>query len=41
MCGIAGYISNNKKPTKKVIKEMTDRIAHRGPDGEGHYCSRS
>lgn len=37
MCGIAGYISNNKKPTKKVIKEMTDRIAHRGPDGEGHY----
>ena len=36
MCGIAGYISD-KKPTKKVIKAMTDRIIHRGPDGEGFY----
>ena len=36
MSGIAGYYSNNK-PTKKVLKAMTDRIAHRGPDGEGHY----
>ena len=36
MCGIAGYIST-KKPTKKVIKAMTDRIIHRGPDGEGFY----
>ena len=36
MCGIAGYISD-KKPTKKIIKSMTDRIAHRGPDGEGFY----
>ena len=36
MCGIAGYISE-KKPTKKIIKAMTDRIAHRGPDGEGFY----
>lgn len=36
MCGIAGYISK-KKPTKKIIKAMTDRIAHRGPDGEGFY----
>ena len=36
MCGIAGYVSN-KKPQKKVIKAMTDRIIHRGPDGEGFY----
>lgn len=36
MCGIAGYISE-KKPTKKVLKAMTDRIEHRGPDGEGFY----
>ncbi len=35
MCGIAGYISN--KVDKKVLKAMTDRIAHRGPDGEGFY----
>ena len=36
MCGIAGYISD-KKPTKKIIKSMTDRIEHRGPDAEGFY----
>ena len=36
MCGIAGYISN-KKPTKKILKKMTDRIAYRGPDAEGFY----
>ncbi len=37
MCGIAGYVSNREKPTKKILKSMTDRIAHRGPDGEGFY----
>lgn len=37
MCGIAGYVSNNKKTSKKVLKAMTDRIIHRGPDGEGFY----
>ena len=36
MCGIAGFISE-KKPTKKILKTMTDRIAHRGPDAEGFY----
>ena len=37
MCGIAGYINYTKKPTKKILKAMTDRIAHRGPDSEGFY----
>lgn len=37
MCGIAGYISNTKKPTKKILKAMTDRIAYRGPDAEGFF----
>lgn len=37
MCGIAGYIDNNKKPNKKVLKAMTDRIAYRGPDAEGFF----
>lgn len=36
MCGIAGYISK-KKPSKKIVKLMTDRIAYRGPDAEGFY----
>ena len=37
MCGIAGYIDYKKKPTKKVLKKMTDRISYRGPDSEGFY----
>ena len=36
MCGITGFI-NNKNPKKDIIKKMTDRIIHRGPDGEGYY----
>lgn len=37
MCGIAGYISD-KGIDQNVLKNMTDRIAHRGPDGEGFYA---
>ena len=37
MCGIAGYINYTTKPSKKILKAMTDRIAHRGPDAEGFY----
>ena len=37
MCGIAGYIDYKNKPTKKVLKKMTDRISYRGPDSEGFY----
>lgn len=37
MCGIAGWLSAGRaKPTKKVLRAMTDAIAHRGPDGSGH-----
>lgn len=36
MCGIAGYISD-RGVEREVLKAMTDRIAHRGPDGEGAY----
>lgn len=36
MCGIAGFIGNVKNK-KKVLKNMTDRIAHRGPDAEGFF----
>lgn len=38
MCGIAGIFNLNGEPVSPVIlKRMTDVIAHRGPDGEGHY----
>ena len=37
MCGIAGYVSENGI-SQEVLKAMTDRIAHRGPDGEGFFA---
>lgn len=38
MCGIAGklYVDGSQKVTLKSLKEMTDAIAHRGPDDDGH-----
>jgi asparagine synthase (glutamine-hydrolysing) len=38
MCGIAGIFHRDGRPASPVaLKAMTDIIAHRGPDGEGHY----
>lgn len=34
MCGIAGIVANGGT---RPIRAMTDRIGHRGPDGEGFY----
>jgi asparagine synthase (glutamine-hydrolysing) len=37
MCGIAGVCNRNGEPVPaNVLKRMTDSIAHRGPDSEGH-----
>lgn len=38
MCGIAGVVNlkgNGVSPV--LLKAMTDSLAHRGPDGEGHW----
>ena len=35
MCGIAGLVSFEAPPSKRLVKAMTDAIAHRGPDDEG------
>lgn len=38
MCGIAGYLNLNSRPASEIIlKKMTDKIRHRGPDGEGQF----
>ncbi|HAK71303.1 MAG TPA: asparagine synthetase B, partial [Bifidobacterium sp.] len=38
MCGIAGFVNDMPIDVKcPVLKRMTDIIAHRGPDDEGHY----
>ncbi|MDQ4086652.1 MAG: asparagine synthase (glutamine-hydrolyzing) [Pseudomonadota bacterium] len=38
MCGIAGLLNLDGAPVSPVVlRAMTDAIAHRGPDGEGHW----
>ena len=38
MCGITGIFNLNENPVAlQAIKNMTERIAHRGPDGEGFF----
>ncbi|HMT35843.1 MAG TPA: asparagine synthase (glutamine-hydrolyzing), partial [Chitinophagaceae bacterium] len=40
MCGIAGLLSkNNSEITSDRLKNMTDIISHRGPDGAGHWIA--
>ena len=40
MCGISGIINKNNQPVEvKSIIQMTDIIAHRGPDGFGYFYS--
>ncbi|KIA89930.1 asparagine synthase (glutamine-hydrolyzing) [Kaistella jeonii] len=36
MCGIAGIITPNAQQYKVALQQMTDAIAHRGPDAEHH-----
>ena len=38
MCGIAGILNLDNRPVSpQVLRAMTDIIAHRGPDAEGHW----
>ncbi|MDP2035635.1 MAG: asparagine synthase (glutamine-hydrolyzing) [Polaromonas sp.] len=38
MCGITGLVHLDNAPVSPVtLQRMTDAIAHRGPDGEGHW----
>ena len=38
MCGIAGIINLFGDPVSPILlRKMTDAIAYRGPDGEGHW----
>ena len=40
MCGIAGVLNLTGEPVAPAaLKRMTDAVAHRGPDGEGHYAA--
>lgn len=38
MCGITGFLNLKRVPAEfGILKSMTDAIAHRGPNGEGHW----
>lgn len=37
MCGIVGFLSNEKTTDQSVLLSMRDTLAHRGPDDAGHY----
>jgi len=37
MCGIAGFLSFQNAISEDLLKQMTTRLAHRGPDAEGFY----
>ena len=38
MCGIVGMLDRSGRPAQQeTLKAMVDRLAHRGPDGEGTY----
>lgn len=42
MCGIAGIVDLNSEPVSPfLLRAMTDAIAHRGPDGEGHWIEQN
>lgn len=38
MCGVVGIVDvSNQSISPLLLKAMTDAVAHRGPDGEGHW----
>lgn len=41
MCGIVGWIDYKQdiSPLREIVKGMTDRLVHRGPDSEGLWVS--
>jgi asparagine synthase (glutamine-hydrolysing) len=40
MCGICGIVSYREPPDLALLRRMTGRLAHRGPDGNGYYRDR-
>jgi asparagine synthase (glutamine-hydrolysing) len=44
MCGIAGFFYQNVQPREEMcqrLRVMTQAMAYRGPDGDGHFVSSS
>ncbi len=42
MCGIVGVLRFDTRPvSEELLRTMTSRLAHRGPDDEGYWCDGS
>src|SRR4051812_34802462 len=42
MCGIAGFWSQRPdRANAAVLRDMTDQLAHRGPDDSGAWCDEA
>lgn len=39
MCGIAGIIGRVDEPNREALRRTARAMTHRGPDGEGFWCS--
>ena len=39
MCGFVGFtaVDYDREANQAIVKDMSDRIAHRGPDDEGFF----
>ena len=39
MCGISGFLNRDRErpADEALLRQMTDAIAHRGPDGSGYF----
>jgi asparagine synthase (glutamine-hydrolysing) len=40
MCGIAGYVSQDRSNSREILDHGIAAIAHRGPDGSGQFSDR-
>ena len=41
MCGICGIFDFKGNPIdRELLERMTDRIRHRGPDGDGYFVGK-
>lgn len=42
MCGISAIIQyNSELPVREVLQRMNNKMAHRGPDADGHYVNEN
>ncbi|MDB2527755.1 asparagine synthase (glutamine-hydrolyzing) [Candidatus Pelagibacter bacterium] len=39
MCGIAGICNFGDKPNQSIVKSMTKKLTHRGPDDEAYFLN--